>query len=66
MIPYKFKGAASALYSADRTWEIIELESGGNSEHSSKVNIGNGIFRAYSARSYLNQLNHCFSHALQV
>ena len=54
MIPYKFKGSASMLYSADGTRKIIEHEIGGYSTLASKVNIGNGIFWACSARSHIN------------
>ena len=43
MIPYKFKGVASALYSTDRTLKIIEHENDGYNTQLSKVNVGNGV-----------------------
>ena len=52
MIPCKFKGATSALYSTDGTREIIEHENGGYSAWASKVNVRNGVLQAYSARSH--------------
>ena len=52
MIPYKFKDSASMLYSADETLKIIEHEIGGYSTLASKVNIGNSVFWACSAKSH--------------
>ena len=52
MIAYKFKGATSALYSTDGTWEIIEHENGGYSARASKVYIRNSILWDCSARSH--------------
>ena len=52
MIPYKFKDATSALYSADRTQGIVEHENGGYSTWVSKVDIGNSVLWACSARTH--------------
>ena len=52
MIPNKFIATASALYFADRTREIIEHKNGGYSAHTSKVNVGNSVLQACSARSH--------------
>ena len=48
MIPYKFKGAASALYSSDGTWEITERDNGGYSVWASIVNIGTAYLVLFS------------------
>ena len=52
MIPNKFIATASALYFADRTREIIEHENGSYSAHASKLNVGNSVLQACSARSH--------------
>lgn len=46
MIPYKFEGAASALYSAYETRKIIEHENGGYKAWVFKEYIGNSILWA--------------------
>ena len=48
LIPYKFKGAASALYSSDGTWEITERDNGGYSVWASIVNIGTAYLVLFS------------------
>ena len=63
MIPYKFKGAASALYFTDGTREIIEHENGSYSARTSKVNIGNSS--EFVLRGHFKPVKHRFSCALQ-
>ena len=52
MIAYEFKGATSALYPTDGTWEIIEHENGGYSVRASKVYIRNSVLQDCTARSH--------------
>ena len=53
VIPYRLKGAASALYSTDRTWKITECKNGDYSTWAPKVNVGNGVLQACYVRSHL-------------
>ena len=54
MIPYKFKGATSALhvYSTDVTRETVEHENGGYSAWALKANIENSVLWGCSAWSH--------------
>ena len=72
MIPCKFKGATSALYSADGTLKIIEHKNGGYSEQVYPKWMLETVYsttcnsRLFLQGHTLNQLKHHFSHAPQV
>ena len=67
MIAYEFKGATSALYPTDGTWEIIEHENGGYSVRASKVYIRNSVPQDCTARSHFKPVKApFFSSAMDI